>query len=228
MKILYKRLRHQGFLLILFLMSGVVLVSASSIIEKETRNVLKDGFTSFQKPYGSWYIKNNQLILGDENPPKKRTNLWINQDYEDFILELDFKLNPKTNSGVFFRTADTDDPVQTGIEVQLRDDYNKSPVDKHFCGSVYEIKEVSENRVKSPGKWNHLKIICNGNNIEVHLNQGKVVDIDLSQWSKAGINPDGTENKFHTAYKDMPEKGKVGFQDHGGKIWLKNIKITEI
>ncbi len=223
-KILY------GTVLIIFLIlsSGTMPLKAGFLNKKETKNILKDGLANFQKPYGSWYVKNNQLILGTENLQKYRTNIWINNDYKDFILELDFKLNPGTNSGVFFRTANIDDPVQTGIEVQIRDDYKKSPINKHFCGSIYEIKEVSENRLKKPGRWNQLKMICDGNDIEVYLNKGKVVDADLSQWKEAGTNPDGTKNKFHTAYKDMSRKGKIGFQDHGGKVWFKNIKIKQL
>jgi hypothetical protein len=127
----------------------------------------------------------------------------------------------------FFGLPDIGNPVQTGIEVQIRDDYGKTPIDKNFCGSIYDIKEVSENRVKKPGKWNQLKLICDGSLVEVYLNNKKVVDIDLSDWEEAGKNPDGTKNKFNTAYKDMARKGKIGFQDHGGKVWFRKLENSE-
>jgi len=227
---MHKKYKWFGFLFILsFLMiSGLHEINAESFQKNKTKNLLKEGLNYFQEPYGSWVIENKQLILNSENPQRSRTNIWTKEEYEDFILELDFKLNPGTNSGVFFRTADINNPVQSGIEIQIRDDYGKSPVDKHFCGSIYEIKEVSENRVKKAGKWNHLKLICIGPTIEVYLNKGEVIDIDLNEWEKTGENPDGTSNKFKTAYKDMPRKGKVGFQDHGGKVWYKNIRITKL
>lgn len=210
------------------LFSGVKQINAKVSVKGETKNIIKNGLTNFQKPYGSWFVKNKQLILGEENPQKNRTNIWINEDFEDFILELDFKVNQGTNSGVFFRTKNINDPVQTGIEVQIRDDYGKCPIDKHFCGSVYEIKEISENRVKKAGGWNRLKIVCKNTLVRVYLNKGKVIEMDLSEWDEVGKNPDGSKNKFKTAFKDMPSKGKIGFQDHGGKVWFKNIRIKEL
>lgn len=217
-----------GFVFILLMISSLDGINAESFEKSKTKNLLEEDLNNFQEPYGSWAIENKQLVLNSENPQKSRTNLWTKEEYEDFILELDFTLNPGTNSGVFFRTADINNPVQSGIEVQIRDDYGKSPIDKHFCGSIYEIKEISENRVKKAGKWNHLKLICKGPKIEVYLNKGKVIDINLNEWEKPGENPDGTSNKFKTAYKDMPRKGKIGFQDHGGKVWYKNIRITKL
>ena len=75
---------------------------------------------------------------------------------------------------------------------------------------------------------NHLKVTCKGSVIQVFLNKGKVVDIDLTEWEEPGKNPDGTKNKFITAYKEMPREGKIGFQDHGGKVWYKNIRISRL
>lgn len=219
---------YVSLVIIIFMIAGIQQMSAVNSDNEKAKNILNNGLLYFQEPYGSWNVKNKQLILEAENPQKKRTNIWLNEDYEDFILELEFKLNPKTNSGVFFRTTDIDNPVQTGIEIQIRDDYGKTPIDKNFCGSIYDIKEVSENRVKKPGKWNQLKMICDGSFVEVYLNNKKVVNIDLSEWEEAGKNPDGTKNKFNTAYKDMAQKGKIGFQDHGGKVWFRNLKIQKL
>src|SRR5680860_276639 len=197
-------IKIQKYSLVLFvfflLFSGIKQLSADNTEKEKTISILKKERMSFQKPYGSWSIENKQLILETENPQSQRTNIWIIENFKDFVLDLDFKLDQGTNTGVFVRTADTEDPVQTGIEIQIRDDYGKSPIDKHFCGSIYEIKEVSENRVKKAGKWNHLKINCKGTSIKVYLNKGKVIDIDLSDWEEAGKNIDGSTNKFKTAY----------------------------
>ena len=195
---------------------------------QKRKSILKVKSSDLLEPHGSWFMKNSTLVLKKDNQQKDRTNIWINGEYSDFILDLDFKLASGTNSGIFFRTKNIEDPVQTGIEVQIRDDYEKENIDKHFCGSIYEIKEVSENLVKMPGKWNNLKIICKNTTIQTFINGKMVVDIDLIVWEEAGKNPDGTLNKFKTAYKNMPKTGKIGFQDHGGKVWLKNVKIKQL
>lgn len=218
-----------------WLKSGFLLVTALSIIctvgcenQAKTNNILESGMEIFQSPSADWKMVNNELVLPVKNSKENRTNLWLKDTYGDFVMELDFKINKGTNSGIFFRTSDTTDPVQTGIEVQVRDDFGKLPMDKHFCGSVYEIYQATENRVKAPGQWNSLKITCKGNNIEVILNSGKVVDINLEDWKEVGKNPDGSENKFKKAYKDMAKKGFIGFQDHGGEVWYRNITIQNL
>ncbi len=52
--------------------------------------------------------------------------------------------------------------------------------------------------------------------------------MDLDKWTEPHKNPDGTKNKFNTAYKDMPRVGHIGFQDHGMPFWLRNIRIKEL
>ncbi|MEX0980577.1 MAG: DUF1080 domain-containing protein [Bacteroidales bacterium] len=224
MKIIY----YVSLVILIFMISGFQLTSANYADNEKAKNILENGLSYFNEPHGSWNVKNKQLILETENPKNRRTNIWLNEDYDDFLLELEFKLNPGTNSGVFFRTSDINNPVQTGIEVQIKDDYGRAPIDKHFCGSIYDIREVSKNRVKKPGKWNQLKIICDGSLVQVHLNNRKVIDMDLSDWEEAGKNPDGTKNKFNTAYKDLARKGKIGFQDHGGIVRFRNLKIQKL
>ena len=44
-------------------------------------------------------------------------DIWTKARYGDFVLELEFKTTG--NSGVFFRTDNPKDRVQTGIEIQV-------------------------------------------------------------------------------------------------------------
>jgi hypothetical protein len=64
--------------------------------------------------------------------------------------------------------------------------------------------------------------------ITVEHNGEKITDMDMDQWSEPSINPDGTKNKFKYAWKDMPHKGHIGLQDHGGKIWFRHIKLKSL
>ena len=134
----------------------------------------------------------------------------------------------KTNSGVFFRTADIQDCVQTGIEMQVLDSYGKPEADAHDCGAIYDCLAPSKNAVKPPGEWNHVALTCQGPKINVVLNGEPVIDMNLDRWTEAGKNPDGTPNKFKTAYKDMPRCGRIGFQDHGSAVWYCNVRIKPL
>ena len=70
--------------------------------------------------------------------------------------------------------------------------------------------------VNAPGEWNKYTITCTGNKIYVVLNGEQIIDMNLDLWTEAGKNPDGTPNKFKTAYKDMPRKGHIGFRPSFG------------
>ena len=57
------------------------------------------------------------------------------------------------------------------------------------------------------------------------MNDEPTLKADLSQWTVAGQNPDGTPNKFKRPFCEMMEPGHIGLQDHGGNIWFKNLVL---
>lgn len=150
------------------------------------------------------------------------------QKFGDFTVAMDFKVSPKCNSGIFIRVADPKNPVQTGFEIQVMDSFGKEKMTKHECGALYDAMEPSANAVKKAGEWNHIEITFKGNKVQVVLNDQKVVDADLDKWTEVGKNPDGTKNKYKTAYKDMAKEGYIGMQDHGHDCWYKNVKVKPL
>ena len=61
-------------------------------------------------------VEDGELTVMRDNPDGQEHNLdylWTEEQYGDFILELEVKLVEGTNSGVFFRTSDIMDPVYT-------------------------------------------------------------------------------------------------------------------
>jgi hypothetical protein len=172
----------------------------------------------------TWTIEDGLMTcLGGAAGP-----IWTKETYGNFILELDFKLPPKGNSGVFVRTGEVRDMVQTGIEIQVLDSHGKTPLDKHDCGAVYDCLEPAVDAARPAGEWNHYRILCRDNAIRVRLNGKPVVNMDLDRWSEAGKNPDGTPNKYKNAVKDFPRQGVILLQDHGDKVWYRNIKIRRL
>ena len=153
---------------------------------------------------------------------------YTEEQYQNLELTLAFKHDPKANSGVFFRWTDLNNPVQTGIEIQILDTHGREPATTHCSGAVYDLQAPTHNTCKPAGEWNQMGILARDNIIQITLNGEQIVDMDLNRWTTPGVNPDGTPNKFQRAYCEMVEKGYIGLQDHGGKLWFRDLKIRAL
>lgn len=185
------------------------------------RDVVADDLSNCDFNPGSWAVEDGVLTR------KGGGSIWTKTQYADFVLDLEFKVDAGTNSGVFFRTADIKDSVQTGIEIQIHDSHGREP-GKHSCGAVYDIQAPKVNAVKPAGQWNRMTIMAKGPKISIVMNDEQIIDIDLDDWTEPHKNKDGSPNKFNTAYKDAARIGAFGFQDHGKIVWYRNIKVKKL
>ena len=147
-------------------------------------------------------------------------DIWTKGRYANFILEVEFKTTG--NSGVFFRTDNPKDNVQTGIEIQVD---NPGGPDKHSVGAIYDLVAPVKNAGKKD-EWNKYVITANGPNIVVQLNGERINEMNLDKWTEAGKNPDGSKNKYQKALKDWKREGHIGFQDHGNQVSYRNVRIA--
>ncbi|NLK40862.1 MAG: DUF1080 domain-containing protein [Planctomycetes bacterium] len=170
---------------------------------------------------GSWEFKDGVLEL------KGGGDLWTKAKYSDFVLDFDFKVGPRSNSGIFLRAANHE--WLPWVEVQIGDTYGQD-ISRHICGALFDVQAPTVNAVKPAGQWNRMTIWAQGPKIKVALNNQVIVDVNLNDWTEAGKNPDGSRNKFDIAYKDLPRSGFLGFQDHrdGSHVWYRNLKIKEL
>ncbi|MFM8934052.1 MAG: DUF1080 domain-containing protein [Gemmataceae bacterium] len=148
----------------------------------------------------------------------------------DFVLSLDFKISPKCNSGVFIRTSPLEprpgkDVGFNGLEVAIDD---TTTAGYHDTGALYDLAKPDRNAMKPAGEWNHLTLTCLGPKITVEVNGAVVNTINLDQFDKVGLRPDGTAHKFGNAAKTHPRAGHIGLQDHGSDCWYKNIKLKPL
>jgi hypothetical protein len=165
------------------------------------------------------------------NPHKCGGYMLVHKEqWENYVLSLDFKISKGCNSGVFVRTYSlTPRPGKdvgfNGIEVAIDDTPGAG---YHDTGALYDLAKPSKAAMKPVGEWNHLVVTCDKSVIEVELNGEKVTRADLSQFTEPNKRPDGTPHKFDIAYKDHPRKGYLGLQDHGGECWYKNVKLKPL
>jgi len=225
------KLKQIAILLIGSLAVGVAFAADNELTPKEKTEGYKLLFDG--KSLAGWKSLGRTEAWGVEDGAIGRVAagagmLASDAEFENFVLQVDYKVNPRVNSGIFVRWSDLKDPVNTGIEVQVYDSHGREKPGKHDDGALYDLVAPSKNMTKPAGEWNHAVITCDGPMIRVELNGEKICEMNVDQYTEAGKNPDGTTNKFTHAWKDMPRKGHLGFQDHGGKVWFKNVKIKEL
>ncbi|MCA9026816.1 MAG: DUF1080 domain-containing protein [Planctomycetaceae bacterium] len=153
------------------------------------------------------------------------------KQFSDFILSCDVRFEDEdTNSGIFFRIENPEDPVNTSFEVQVMAGKNTG---KHEMGAIYDLVSTTKNAGKPTGEWNHIVIRCEGPNILVTVNGEEVSQLNCDEFDEPGVCPDGAKHKFKLdgkprAVKDFARCGYLGFQDHGHKVWYKNVKLLEL
>ncbi len=167
-----------------------------------------------------WVVQGGAMVRGSPGG-----DIWTADRYGDFVLELEFKTTG--NSGVFVRTDDPKDNVQTGIEVQVDVPRGTGKPGRHDVGAIYDLVAPAKKNAKKDD-WNKLTITARGSLLTVELNGEKVAEMDLDRWTEPGKNPDGTKNKFKTALKDFKREGHIGLQDHGAVVMYRNIRIKPI
>jgi hypothetical protein len=98
----------------------------------------------------------------------------------DFRLELQYTVNERGNSGIFFRSAHEKNPAFTGYEMQIYDAPGR-PASKTGPGSIYDTVAPTKNLVRPAGQWNSVTIIAKGPRIQIEMNGEKTIDTELTR-----------------------------------------------
>jgi hypothetical protein len=181
-------------------------------------------------PAGVWSWKDGELT-----PKDKDEAIWSKKEQENFILDLEFNLDPAANSGVFVYNTDMQNWIPNTIEIQILDDpapkwANIPPNWK--CGGIFGHSVPRKAATKKAGEWNRMTIHCQGPKISVLLNGELVTDINMKDWKSGKKSPDGKDivDFEPRPLAEMATKGRVGLQGaHGGiPTHFRNIKIKSL
>ncbi|QMU31276.1 3-keto-disaccharide hydrolase [Adhaeribacter radiodurans] len=187
------------------------------------------GFRKENVP-ASWGVEDGAITLVG----KGAGDLITKNQYENYELLLDWKISEGGNSGIIYNVSE--DPqyeatYHTGPEMQVLDN-DKHPDAKQGkngnrqAGANYDMIPLSAPAVKPVGQWNHVKLVVNKGHVEHWLNGKKVVEYQLG-------SPEWQALVKESKFASMPgygkiKKGHIALQDHGDKVWYKNIKIRQL
>ncbi len=132
--------------------------------------------------------------------------------YDNFILRLEWKINPGGNSGIFLRAPRYGRSSKIGMEFQLMGD-SGTPVKADSTGAIYDVLPPIKNAAKPEGEWNSLEITLNGSRFVAVLNGETVQDVDLDASEELRVRL---------------KKGFIALQDHGHPAAFRNIRIKPL
>ena len=127
------------------------------------------GWKTMGKDPSAWKVADGILSNDAVQEPGKHksyANLRTEREFEDFNVQLEFRVPKNGNSGVYLR----------GIyEIQVADSYGKKN-DPHNCGALYSRILPSENVSKAPGEWQTFDITLVDRHLTVIHNGRKTID----------------------------------------------------
>lgn len=201
------------------------------------------GFKGEEVPLG-WTLKEGVLTfkpMSKEEQAKvtgKKVggDLVTRQTFEDFELEMEWKIAKGGNSGIFFRANEQFARIwHSSIEIQILDDDNFKPAGKNpksvkesqKAGAIYDLYDANPKGSKPYGEWNHVKIRVVGRQLTVTQNGHLVADVDM--------DGEDFQKRFKASkfQRVAPKAGSfpsgfIGMQDHGGECSYRNMKVTKL
>jgi hypothetical protein len=205
-----------------------------SLFDGKTTN----GWHSYgEKTAGAaWKVVNGNLVFDPaaKVDGKGGGDLVSNESYNEFHLQLDWKISKNGNSGIIFFVQD--DPKKykntwhTGPEMQVLDNdgHPDGKIIKHRAGNLYDLVAGKEGVVKAVGEWNKVDIIAQKGKLTFKLN-----DTELLSTTYGDDNWRAMIKNSKFSQGESPDFGKVfsghiALQDHGDRVYYRNIRIQRL
>jgi Domain of Unknown Function (DUF1080) len=157
------------------------------------------------------------------------------QQYGDFELVLEFRLNPGGNSGIKYLVDESlvkQGRHGLGFEYQIIDDQAHPDAAQgkpgtRTCGALYDLIAPSTDRkVHAPGQWNEARLVVDGARIEHWLNGVKLLEFRRASPELQALIAD-SKYKSIPAF-GQPARGHILIQAHGDEVAFRNIRVREL
>jgi len=227
----------------LLLALGIFAAASTAAVAQLTDEMRRDGWVSIFNgtTLEGWRPNetgNNAGVFKVENGNIVGTGgrqhlYYMGEEYRNFELKIDVKINNDGNSGVYVKSQwqDNNWPT-TGFELQV----NSSHGDPQKSGTLYNIVRIHE-APHGDDEWFTYHIICNGNNLSVSIND-KHLYTYMCQYRAPGAGARGgqgggqatTPPPITDATKRIAQSGHIALQQHhnGSVVQFRNIFVKKL
>ncbi len=221
-------------LLVFFVLAAFIAGATSKADEAAWTPLLNgsslDGW--IQRGGAAKYRVENGEVVGTSVPKTSNSFLCTSREYRDFILEFEFKVNPKLNSGVQIRSQCFDEPKTAelggktykipagrvhGYQVEI------DPSERAWSAGIYDegrrgwLADLKDNeparKAFKQNEWNAVRVECRGDSIKTWLNGVPAADL----------------------HDDVTPRGFIALQVHGvgdntdpREVRWRSIRIQEL
>ncbi len=204
------------------------------------------------KSFLGWHIRggqasyhidqDHQTIVGVTKRGTPNTFLCTDRVYGDFILEYEFKVDPRMNSGVQIRSNPREnDGVVWGYQIEI------DPSDRAWTAGIYEEsgrgwlnpldKNPAAQKAFRQNEWNHVRVEAIGDSLKTFLNGVPAADLkdDRTSAGFIGLQVHGTGSAEPLEVRwrnlkiqdlaipaDAPDLNPPGSQKLGYNAWTQN------
>jgi hypothetical protein len=194
------------------LFNGKDLSGWQGLVEIDKRNKDPEKYAAQIKAANEKYLPHWTVKDGVIHYDGKGQSLQTAKDYKDFELWVDWKIEPKGDSGIYVRGTP---------QIQIWDPDKQGGIGS---GGLYNNTTNPSKPLKKAdkpiGEWNHFRIVVKGDKVSVWLNGELVVDNTVLEgyWGRKKGEPT----------PPLPETGPIELQHHGDHLEFKNIYIKEL
>lgn len=177
-------------------------------------------FEGWSGPTENYMIEDGILMC----QPGKGGTIFTDDEYEDFVARIEFKLPEGGNNGLAIRYPGKGDAAYSGMcELQVLDSEHPKYANldaRQYHGSAYGMAPAARGYLRPTGEWNFQEVTVVGSTIKVELNGNLILDTDLSKIEEY------MANSPHPG-KDLA-KGHFGFAGHSDPVQFRNIRIMKL
>jgi hypothetical protein len=194
-----------------------------------------DGWRSYGggAPNEAWVVEDGVLFLdvGADTEEMTGGDLITEDQYENFELELEWKISEGGNSGIFYGVREIegqDVAYETGIEMQILDNdrHVDGKVPETSAGACYALYPPTRDAHRPVGEYNKVRLVVDDGHAEHWLNGQKIVEYEIGSddWNRRIAESKFADWEHFAKYR----KGHIGLQDHKDPVWFRNIRIRNL